>query len=58
MAVTNMGGGKPYPNTAYNDQAYSLSLLATPHPDQQIFSQLGITSGRGRREPWTIYASR
>ena len=33
-----MGGGKTYPNTAYNDEAYSLSLLATPHPDHKFFA--------------------
>lgn len=34
----DVGGGQTYPNTAYNDQAYSLSLLATPHPDHTFFA--------------------
>ena len=33
-----MGGGRTYANTAYNDEAYSLSLLATPHPDHKFFA--------------------
>jgi vitamin B12 transporter len=32
------GGGTPYPNTDYNDEAYSLSLSATPHPDHKFFA--------------------
>ena len=36
----DMGGGTKVPNTDYNDEAYSLSLLATPHPDH-IFSAVG-----------------
>ncbi len=36
----DMGGGTKVPNTGYNDEAYSLSLLATPHPDH-TFSAVG-----------------
>lgn len=33
-----MGGGTKVANTAYNDQAYSASLLATPGPDHSFFA--------------------
>lgn len=36
----DMGGGPKVPNTGYNDEAYSLSLQATPHPDH-TFSAVG-----------------
>lgn len=32
------GGGTKIPNTAYNDQAYSASVLATPSPDHSFFA--------------------
>lgn len=32
------GGGKEVPNTDYNDQAYSMSLFAAPHPDHSFFA--------------------
>jgi vitamin B12 transporter len=34
----NAGGGAKVPNTGYNDEAYSLSLLANPHPDHTFFA--------------------
>ena len=40
------GGGELYPNTQYNDEAYSLSLLATPHPNHKFFAVATI-SGPG-----------
>jgi len=33
-----MGGGRTYPNTGYSDEAYSVSLLAAPHPDHKLFA--------------------
>ncbi|MGV8075149.1 MAG: TonB-dependent receptor plug domain-containing protein [Syntrophobacteraceae bacterium] len=32
------GGGEKVPNTAYDDQAYSMSLFAAPHPDHTFFA--------------------
>ena len=32
------GGGELYSNSQYNDEAYSLSLLATPHPNHKFFA--------------------
>jgi len=34
----NSGGGSKVPNSGYNDEAYSLSLLASPHPDHTFFA--------------------
>jgi vitamin B12 transporter len=50
------GAGQLYPNTQYNDEAYSLSLRATPDPNHQFFAVANYFRGWDIGNPGPTYS--
>jgi vitamin B12 transporter len=50
------GAGQIYPNTQYNDEAYSLSLRATPDPNHQFFAVANYFRGWDIGNPGPTYS--